>query len=767
MNRLTFFVANLLGAAVVLWMGASFLGGHPMALGVTALIGVAYGIGIVELASYRRATASLARALSALPAAAGEEPEEADPLPAWLGRLHPSLRHAVRLRIEGERVGLPTPVFTPYLVGLLVMLGLLGTFFGMVETLSGAVTALQGSTELAAIRAGLAAPIAGLGVAFGTSVAGVAASAMLGLAATLCRRERVLVTRSLDDAARQPCFARYAPDQQRQRTLHAVQTQSEALPAIVARLDQLADKLTRMGGELGDALVANQAHFHEAAGSQYRELAENVGAALQSSLGESGRLAADSLQAPVSALMNTLAEQGERSQARLLELAESQGAALARQLQEATAAMQASVSETAQAQLGGSAEAVSQLAETLTRGARDLIEAHHAQLQALSEDHALQLRELNETGRAQSEELGEARRQQAEELAAARAEQTRELLEARDAQTRELLEARDMQTRELVEARRAQAEELAAVLQAQAQGLTEAHRLQAEELGAAHRAHSAQLVEEVGRLLQGGEELLNARRASEQQWLGAYEQRMDTLAQAVAAQFEALRSAEEQRATAAVERLGALEAAVAQHLATLGRELEAPMAHLIETASETPRAAAEVISQLREELSNGIERDNQLLEERQLVLEQLQSLLETVELSSEAQRKAVASMVEDTAFALQEVSARFGDRVDSGVERMANLAGDVAASATDVAALAEAFQAAVQQFGESNQALIGSLDRIEQAMDQAGARSDEQLGYYVAQAREIIDHSVLSQKEIIEYLRQLGRQEELFEAEAG
>ena len=56
-------------------------------------------------------------------------------------------------------LALPAPVLTPYLVGLLVMLGLLGTFVGMVETLQGAVIALEGTTELQAIRAGLAAPI--------------------------------------------------------------------------------------------------------------------------------------------------------------------------------------------------------------------------------------------------------------------------------------------------------------------------------------------------------------------------------------------------------------------------------------------------------------------------------------------------------------------------------------------------------------------------------------------------------------------------------
>ena len=104
----------------------------------------------------------------------------------------------MRLRIEGERVGLPGPALTPYLAGLLVLLGMLGTFLGMVVTLNGTGMALESATDLQAIRASLAAPVKGLGLAFGTSVAGVAASAMLGLVSALCRRDRLQAAQLLD-----------------------------------------------------------------------------------------------------------------------------------------------------------------------------------------------------------------------------------------------------------------------------------------------------------------------------------------------------------------------------------------------------------------------------------------------------------------------------------------------------------------------------------------------------------------------------------------
>ena len=82
------------------------------------------------------------------------------------------LRNAVRLRVEGERTALPAPVLTPYLVGLLVLLGMLGTLLGMMDTLRGTGLALQSATDMAAIRGSLASPVQGLAVAFGTSIAG-------------------------------------------------------------------------------------------------------------------------------------------------------------------------------------------------------------------------------------------------------------------------------------------------------------------------------------------------------------------------------------------------------------------------------------------------------------------------------------------------------------------------------------------------------------------------------------------------------------------
>jgi hypothetical protein len=65
----------------------------------------------------------------------------------------------------------------------------------------------------------------------------------------------------------------------------------------------------------------------------------------------------------------------------------------------------------------------------------------------------------------------------------------------------------------------------------------------------------------------------------------------------------------------------------------------------------------------------------------------------------------------------------------------------------------------VNLFSESNGKLLDNLKRIETSLEQSAARSDEQLAYYVEQAREVIDLSLSSQKEVIDALAALKNNE--------
>lgn len=74
-----------------------------------------------------------------------------------------------------------------YLTGLLVFLGLLGTFWGLLETVSSIALVIgsleagpDGASMLDAMKTGLAAPLGGMGIAFSSSLFGLAGSLVLG-----------------------------------------------------------------------------------------------------------------------------------------------------------------------------------------------------------------------------------------------------------------------------------------------------------------------------------------------------------------------------------------------------------------------------------------------------------------------------------------------------------------------------------------------------------------------------------------------------------
>lgn len=75
-----------------------------------------------------------------------------------------------------------------YLVGLLIFLGLLGTFWGLLETVTSIgdaissldVTAAQSSSMFDQLKSNLAAPLGGMGLSFAASLFGLAGSLILG-----------------------------------------------------------------------------------------------------------------------------------------------------------------------------------------------------------------------------------------------------------------------------------------------------------------------------------------------------------------------------------------------------------------------------------------------------------------------------------------------------------------------------------------------------------------------------------------------------------
>ncbi|CAJ5156311.1 Methyl-accepting chemotaxis protein [Burkholderia pseudomallei] len=834
------------GLAAVCWIGAGYAVSNPVALAVTLVIAACYLAGALELRRYRQATSTLAQAVAAL-----SEPPAA--LGAWLERLHPSLRHAVRVRVEGERVALPGPALTPYLVGLLVLLGMLGTLIGMVMTLRGTGAALESSTDLQAIRASLAAPVKGLGFAFGTSIAGVATSAMLGLLSALCRRERLDAAQALD-AKIATTLRVHSHAHQRDETFRLLQRQADLMPTLVERLQAMMHSLEQQSAASAERQIAGQQAFLGKAEETYARLASSVGQSLTDSVAESARVAGSALQPVMETTMAGLARETAALHDALTQAVQRQLDGLSAGF-ETTAAHVADVWRHALADHQRSSDALAQrlhgsidrIVESFDRRSADLLDGVRARLDAT----ASSVSDAWRGALAQQEQANEAhaeRNRQALETAAATFERhsaalLRAIGESHSA-LQATLESRDEQRlatwTDSLSSIAAKLGTEWAQTSAQAanrqQTICDALAHTARDLSAqatAFEQHTAALLRTMGeshsalqatlesrdeqRLATWTDSLgsiaaklgtewaqTSAQAANRQQAIcdalahtsrdlsaqaTAFEQHTAALLRAMSESHSALQatleSRDEQRLATWTDSLGSIAAklgteweqtsaqaanrqqAIYDALAHTARDLSAhtqahasatiaEISQLVQAASEAPRIAAEVVAELRQKLSDSMVRDTAMLEERNRMLATLETLLDAVNHASSEQRAAVDALVATSSALLQRVGTQFTDEVGTQTDRLGGVAAQITGSAVEIASLGDALGAAVQSFGESNDKLVAHLQRIEAALDKSLARSDEQLAYYVAQAREVIDLSMMSQKQIIEELQRVG-----------
>lgn len=990
-------VAFVAGLAVVGWIAVGYAGTNNLALAVALLIAAVYLFGALELKRFHQATNALANAVSGLNAPPTS-------LPSWLDTLPAGLRTAVRLRVEGERVGLPGPALTPYLVGLLVLLGMLGTFLGMAATLRGTGLALEGATDLEAIRASLASPVKGLGFAFGTSVAGVATSAMLGLLAALARKQRAQVVQSLD-ARIVTTLRGFSQQHQRETTLQLLQQQATVMPALVDRLQDMMAAMERQSQALGERLVANQDALHAKTDASYAQLTSAMQQYLKDSVATTASAAGAAIRPEVEATMASLARETaswhqtvsgamqdrmdglsdrfEATTARVANvwkdsldaqlranelLATDLRAALseftqtfdarssrlvddvASRLETVTghvSSAHAGVAKTWETSLAAQQRTNDSLAKELGSALSQFTQTFESRSAKLVDEVATRLEtatgqvSASHAGVAQTWEASLAAQQQtndalAKDLGATLAQfaqtfETRSAGLLADVTTRldnatgsiataqttvaqaweqalaQQQRSHNALTQDLGTAleRFAQTFELrsgtlladvAAKLDAASGNVAGAHERVAQawdqsialqqqanaalntELAAAltrfaetFEQRSAHLIDGVSQRTEGAmqsvsetaavvsgewKHALTAQQSANEalardlasalaRFADTFETRASQLLQSVSAQMdstsenvaqtwrdaiaehartsERLADGNQQLVAATTHAftehsaslLQALNAANAAHhdataeretqrlsawtetlegtLATLRSEWQqvgaqtasqqqaicdtlartalemseqtranasdtiAEISRLVQTASEAPKAAAEIIGELRQKLSDSMVRDNAMLEERSRLLDTLGTLLDTVKHAGNEQRAAVDELVTTSAQLLERAGANLGDAIAAQTEKLTAASAQVAGSAVEIASLGDAFGAAVQSFGESNTQLLEHLQRIEAALDKSMARSDEQLGYYVAQAREVVELSVMSQKQILENLQDLAQ----------
>ncbi|VVE89426.1 DUF802 domain-containing protein [Pandoraea bronchicola] len=991
------FVAFVAGLAVVGWIAIGYAGTNTLALAVALLIAAVYLFGALELKRFHQTTNALANAVSGLNAAPAS-------LPSWLDTLPASLRTAVRLRVEGERVGLPGPALTPYLVGLLVLLGMLGTFLGMAATLRGTGLALEGATDLEAIRASLASPVKGLGFAFGTSVAGVATSAMLGLLAALARKQRAQVVQSLD-ARIVTTLRGFSQQHQRETTLQLLQQQATVMPALVDRLQDMMAAMERQSQALGERLVANQDALHAKTDASYAQLTSAMQQYLKDSVTTTASAAGAAIRPEVEATMASLAREtaswhqtvsgamqdrmdglSDRFEATTARVAsvwkdsldaqlrtnESLATDLRTALGEFTqtfdtrssrlvddvatrleavtghvSSAHAGVAQTWETSLAAQQRTNDSLAKELGSALVQFAQTFETRSAKLVDDIAARLEaatgqvSASHAGVAQTWESSLAAQQQSNDALAkalgatlAQFAQTFETRSAglladvttrldnatgsiataqttvaqaweqalaqqqrsHDALTQDLGTALERFAQTFEARSSALLGDVAAKLDAASGNVTGAHERVAQawdqsialqqqanaalntELAAAltrfaetFEQRSAHLIDGVSQRTEGAmqsvsetatvvsgewKQALTAQQSANDalardlagaltRFTDTFETRASQLLQSVSAQLdstsenvaqtwrnaiaehtrtsERLADGNQQLVAATTSAftqhsaslLQALSAAnTAHHDATAERETQrlsawtetlegtlatlrsewqqvgaqtasqqqaicdtlartalemseqtranasdtiAEISRLVQTASEAPKAAAEIIGELRQKLSDSMVRDNAMLEERSRLLDTLGTLLDTVKHAGNEQRAAVDELVTTSAQLLERASTNLGDAIAAQTEKLTAASAQVTGSAVEIASLGDAFGAAVQSFGESNTQLLEHLQRIEAALDKSMARSDEQLGYYVAQAREVVELSVMSQKQILENLQDLAQ----------
>ncbi|WP_233869820.1 DUF802 domain-containing protein [Paraburkholderia adhaesiva] len=851
MSRFRFdLVVFLAGLAAVCWIAFGYLGSNPLALAVTLLIGACYVAGALELRRYSQATATLQQAVASL----SEPPATLD---AWLDRLHPGLRGAVRLRVMGERVALPGPALTPYLVGLLVLLGMLGTLLGMVATLKGTGAALQSATDPLAIRASLAAPVKGLGFAFGTSIAGVATSAMLGLMSALARRQRSEAAEPLDTKIATTLRV-FSHAHQRDASFKLMQRQAEAMPVLVDRLQAMMQAIEQQSLALNERQIAMQQQFLGKTEATYAELAGFVARSLKESAADGARAASAAIQPVVETTMASLKAETAALHSVVTQAVERQLAGLSGGLETTTAAVStlwhdalADHRRSNDALAADLRTSLDRYAETFEQRSAGLLDGVAARLDNAAGTVSEKWSEALALQSSTSEKLA-ANHEQALSAVAATFEQRAAALlhtvdeshtklqsslasgdEARLAAWRESVASMSATLREHWDGAAAQtvdrqqaicdtlertASTVTAQTQAQARDTIESVASMSATLrehwdGAAaqtadrqqaicdtlERTASAITAQTQAQARDTIESVASMSATLREHWDGAAAQtaeRQQAICDTLERTASAITAQTQAQARDTIESVASMSATLREHLDgaaaqtadrqqaicdTLERTANAITAQtqaqardtideigrLVQAASEAPRAAAEVVAELRQKLSDSMARDNAMLEERSRLLTTLETLLDAVNHASTQQRGAIDALVGTSADLLERVGKRFTDRVESEVSQLDGIAAQVTSGAIEVASLGDAFGAAVQAFGESNDKLVAHLERIEGALDKSLTRSDEQLAYYVAQAREVIDLSMLSQRQIMEDLQQLADRRADVRAAAG
>jgi hypothetical protein len=736
-------VCGLLGMLAIVETAQYYADADPLAFRITLVMGLVLLGGVVELFLVSRRTRRLHTELEAFPRdATYDHVEGASPL----------LRALLGARLDRTALPVPGPVFTPFILSLLVMLGLLGTFLGLFETLRGAGYALDASADVEALRSGLKAPIGGLMRSFGTSAAGVASSAMLGMAAVFVRRDANRFGVQLHAMASGP-LAHYAPAARQLVALETLAEQGKAWPTAAAALQQAVERLDRLGETWTQAHAEATRETREQLKDATREVAETVTRGVD-------RAAQSASEAVTPLLQEAARKTGEASAEHLSALREQ----IDRDLQARTR-HEATLREQVGEQLRALGEREAQRADSLA----GRFEALGEHVREAFEDSSQRVREAFD-GAAERD----AQRAQVLQQAA---ETTRAAGEAHLSALREQFAA-ELQARNAHEAAlREQAAE-------QLQALAEQERKRATTLADGFQQLASERAGQDAQLLQALQTELRALHAQEAERAESLAARFEALSEDVRSAFANAAERDEQRA-AALGEVGArmqrdlAEAASVvrerlQHSADAEAGLQQRAEQLFERLDAASHTIARAASTQVDALSQFVEAtDGRLRDAEKASQERLAEVLAEWRALGQTQAERMAefeqTLLSQHQSTAQDLGERLGEHAQALDKHLADSAQLLRQAATlvhsggaELSGVAESFAAAVASQREGARQWLESLGDIERyAMEAGEAAASDALGQHLARTHEVFDRQLQFQQELIEQLQGMRRRESM------
>lgn len=815
MNRLALFVLTLIGALVLIYTASFYAESDALALAITIAIAVAFAVGIAEIVRFDRRLRALVRDAGALETGASSDRAASEKRNEHGAALSLSeLPLPLRDQIKGALGLAPPPALaltlTPYLVGLLVMLGLLGTFLGLFETLRGAHSALSTSQDITSLRDGLRAPMHGLMRSFGTSAAGVACSALLGLLAALARGSIGGIQRRMRELA-EARFGEHAPGARQEIALERLAAQGEALPRAAESLGKLSEHLRGVDEALARSMTSVAEELVRANKEAFGSIREGLAAALEAGMQklstdlaaelsrerESLEVARGAFSARISELVGLFERQEERLGA-LESKREEEAVARHRALMEGIEALVSEIRESAvrgERHQRERAEALLAAIESSERARREQIEREVEALTRAAESSAKETMELM----AESERARISRLDAVIQAMEARAEaelnrfgvHARELLaaihEERAARTKEdaarheaFLEAQAHRQGALEEALRARFEAMIAAQQERAASDREALVTLAESISADLRSDSERFLEKIaegerargealgdvtGRLrtlVDEAQALVHAQREEASGMVERVAANFTALSERLASHFEADSRALFEAFRALRESSGKQLEELAAQYARVQREVSEGSKALLESIAEGRRGELEAISAIGARLEAMAQAQDARAKE---ILDGLGEARRSERDELTELKRALIEMLEEQAHSFGRDLSKHAEELAAslaGTERsIADASSALLALGTELGALVEGFSAAVDAHNEGAKSWREELGEVEALIIQGGeGAAAEALSVHLERTHELFDRQLRFQRELLGALRELtGRDE--------